>query len=124
MIMGRKTFESIIRQFGRPLPNRRHLVLTRNPERIDHPVAECHPNLQSALDAVREEPLVFVAGGAAVYGSTIEQADRLELTIVEGDYDGDAYFPPWKHYVGTLFELSFREDHSGFRYETYLKRHI
>ncbi|HEY5564587.1 MAG TPA: dihydrofolate reductase [Rhodothermia bacterium] len=122
LIMGRKTFQSLLVQFGGPLPERRHLVLTRRPERVDHPVAECFTTLDDALDAVAGEDLVFVAGGASVYALTIASADRLELTIVEGDYHGDAFFPPWEHLVGPVYKLALREAHEGFRYETYIRR--
>ena len=122
LIMGSRTFESILVQFGKPLPERRHLVLTRHPERIDHPVAECFASLDDALAAVAGEDLVFIAGGATVYASTIASVDRLELTIVEEEHHGDAFFPPWKHLVGTVYELASKEEHKGFRYETYRRK--
>lgn len=121
LIMGRKTFESIIVQFGRPLPERRHLVLTSHPDEVEHPVAECFTSLEAALKAVRHEDLVFIAGGATVYASTVAAVDRLELTIVEGEFHGNAFFPPWKHLVGPVYELASREEHDGFRYETYIR---
>lgn len=122
LVMGRKTFESILEQFGRPLPERRHLVLTRHPERVVHPVAECFSSVTDALAAVEDEEIVFIAGGATVYTQTIETVDRLELTIVDGEFDGDAFFPPWKHLVGPVYELVSKEKHEGFRYETYTKK--
>jgi len=122
LIMGRKTFESILVQYGRPLPERRHLVLTRHPERVDHPVAECFPDLDQALDSVADEEVVFVAGGAEIYALTIGAVDRLELTIVDGKYEGDAFFPPWRHLVGPVYELASQEKHQGFRYETYIRK--
>lgn len=122
MIMGRVTFESIIAQFGGPLPGRRHLVLTRRPEGVSHPAAESFSNLAEALEAVKDEDTVFIVGGAAVYASTIESADRLELTIVDGAYNGDAFFPPWRHLVGSVYRLQSREEKDGFRYETYIRK--
>lgn len=122
LLMGRKTFESILVQFGKPLPDRRHIVLTRDPERIQHPVAECFSSVEAALKALRYETIVYIAGGAAVYESFLERADRLELTIVEGDHEGDTYFPEWRHLVGPVFSLTERQDHEGFRFESYKKR--
>jgi dihydrofolate reductase len=122
MIMGRKTFESILVQFGRPLPERRHLVLTSNPESVTHPAAECFTSYEQALQAVSDEEIVFVAGGATVYAATVDKVDRLELTIVEGEFEGDAFFPPWKQLVGPVYRLVSEEKHDGFRYETYVKR--
>jgi dihydrofolate reductase len=55
-------------------------------------------------------------------------ADRLELTIVEADPDGDAVFPPWEHLVGDVYQMSRSERHEpdagrpGFRFETYVRR--
>jgi dihydrofolate reductase len=122
LVMGRKTFESLIHQFGKPLPDRRHLVLTSQPGRIKHPVAECFTTIDAALAAVADEPLVFIAGGAQIYTATIDRVHRLELTIVEGDYRGDAFFPAWEHLVGPVYKRAFREEHEGFRYETYLRK--
>ena len=119
LIMGRRTFESILAQFGGPLPERRHVVMTRHPERLTHEAAETCNSIETALDAVRDEPLAFIAGGALIYGLFLERVDRLELTIVEGDYEGDTYFPPWKHLVGTLFGLVERDSRKGFHFETY-----
>lgn len=122
LIMGRKTFESILLQFGGPLPERRHLVLTHRPDRVRHPAAECFRSLEDALAEVAPSETVFVAGGATIYELTIGSVDRLELTIVEGHYDGDAFFPPWEHLIGPVYELVSTEEHEGFRYETYARR--
>jgi len=121
LLMGRKTFESILVQFGKPLPGRRHIVLTRNPERIQHPAADCFSSIDQALDALKYETIVHIGGGAAVYEAFLERADRLELTIVEGNHTGDTYFPPWKHLVGPVFSLAKRQDREGFRFESYKK---
>ncbi len=122
LLMGRKTFESILVQFGKPLPDRRHIVLTRDPDRVRHPVAECFPSIDAALEALKYETIVYISGGAAVYKSFLERADRLELTIVEGDHEGDTYFPAWRHLVGPVFSLVEKQDHEGFRFESYKKR--
>ena len=49
-------------------------------------------------------------------------ADRLELTRVEGDYEGDTFFPPFEHLLGTEFELRHREPRDGFRFETWVRK--
>ncbi|MGA7303599.1 MAG: dihydrofolate reductase [Rhodothermales bacterium] len=122
LLMGRKTFESLIAQFGKPLPERRHLVLTHHPETVSHPTAECFQSLEEALAHVSTHEIVFVAGGATIYEQTIASVDRLELTLVEGKYEGDAFFPPWTHLVGPVYELVSQEKHDRFRYETYRRR--
>ena len=87
IIMGRKTYESI----GRPLPGRRNIVLSSQPGYAPAGV-EVVPSLEAALERVRAEDEVFVIGGAAVYRETLPRADRLYLTLVEGDIEGDTFF--------------------------------
>ena len=124
LIIGRKTFDSILVQFGGPLPGRRHIVLTRNPERVSHPVAECVTSVDEALEAVKNETKVYIAGGAAVYEAFLERSNRLELTIVEGDYQGDTFFPEWEHLVGPVFRLAESVEGDGFSFKTYENVHI
>lgn len=124
LLIGRKTFEAILSQFGRPLPGRRHIVLTRSPEKVTHPVAECFGSLPEALDALKDETKVYIAGGGEIYSATIELADWLELTLVEGDYKGDAYFPEWEHLVGSAFQLVETVPGDGYRFETYKRNDI
>jgi dihydrofolate reductase len=124
MIMGRKTFDSLIIQFGKPLPGRRHLVLTSDPSRVTHPAAECFRDFDSALAAASESERVFVAGGRSVYEYALLRVDRLELTIVEGDYEGDTHFPEYRHLIGSVFRLDTVEHGDGYRFETYRRLQI
>jgi dihydrofolate reductase len=87
IIMGRKTWESLP---GR-LPRRRHIVVTRNPAyRAEG--AEVAASLDEALERVRGEEAAVI-GGAQLYALALPRADRLELTEVEADPEGDAWFP-------------------------------
>ena len=104
VIMGRKTWDSI----GRPLPQRRNIVITRNAAwRADG--AEAAASLADALASVASEPSVFVIGGAQIYAQALPLADELALTEIDADFDGDAFFPEWDR---TRFEQTSREDHS------------
>ena len=90
VIMGRRTFESV----GRPLPNRRSIVITR--KRDYHPPgAEIARSLEEALERARESKSdeVFILGGAEIYTLALPEVDRLELTIVHADVSGDTFFP-------------------------------
>ncbi len=87
IIMGRKTFESI----GKPLPNRRTIVLTSQPDLVAGVPAA--PDLPSALELARDEREVFVIGGAAVYRAALPLAHRLYLTRVHSSVAGDVMFP-------------------------------
>lgn len=106
VIMGRKTYESIPEKF-RPLPGRRNIVLTRNEEiltgtepfTIDDDGTYWVPSVEEALLAANDdgpdESEVFVIGGAEIYRQFLPYTTRLYLTVIEGGYEGDTYFPEW-----------------------------
>jgi dihydrofolate reductase len=89
LLMGRKTYESI----GRPLPGRTIVVLTRQKDFAPPGVLVAHTLDQALKMAPGDE--IFIAGGAEIYQQTLPLADRLYLTIVEGEFAGDAHFPPF-----------------------------
>jgi dihydrofolate reductase/diadenosine tetraphosphate (Ap4A) HIT family hydrolase len=89
VVMGRRTFESLPARF-RPLPDRRNLVLSRDPS-YRAAGAETFGDLAAALSACRHD--CFVIGGADVYAQALPVADRVYATIVDADVEGDAYFP-------------------------------
>jgi len=119
LLMGRKTFESIVHQFGGPLPNRRIVVLTSQGELYDYPEVEAYSSIDAAMDALAGEDVVFIGGGEAIYRQFLPRADRLELTLVEGDYEGDTYFPPYEHLIGKTFKRVKEDPREGFRFATY-----
>ena len=88
LIMGRKTFESI----GRPLPGRTTIVVTRRSD-FAPPDVVVAPSLDAALELARGDGEVFIAGGADIYDQMIHRADRMYLTRVHADVEGDAFFP-------------------------------
>ena len=88
MIMGRKTFESI----GRPLPGRRSIVLTRQGDVALHG-CEIANSPQQALQLAGDADEVMVIGGGTVYEQMLPRADRIYLTRVAADIDGDTFFP-------------------------------
>lgn len=122
LVMGRRTFESLVHQFGGPLPGRENVVLTRSPERLDHPGTRVFSSLDEALAAFADRDQISIGGGATIYAQTLPIADRLELTLVEGDFEGDTRFPPFEHLLGTEFELERREPRGGFRFETWRRK--
>jgi dihydrofolate reductase len=85
--MGRKTFESI----GRPLPNRRNIVITRNPD-WQHEGVNTAGSLQQAAELAGDGE-VFVIGGAQIYADALPQASRLIVTEIDADFACDAFFP-------------------------------
>jgi len=88
IVMGRKTFESI----GRPLPGRRNLVISRNPD-WTHAGCERAASLQEAHARCIDSPELFVIGGAQLYADAIALADRLFITEVDLDAQADVFFP-------------------------------
>ncbi|HEB82219.1 MAG TPA: type 3 dihydrofolate reductase [Gammaproteobacteria bacterium] len=88
IIMGRKTFESI----GKPLPGRRNIVLTRN-EGQRYEGVDCVSSFEEALALVPDEDEVMIIGGSSIYEMLLSRADRLYITFVEADFEGDAWFP-------------------------------
>ncbi len=119
LLMGRRTFESLVHQFGGPLPNRRNVVLTSRDGLDDYPDVETYPNIEAALDGLSGAERIFIGGGGNVYEQFIDRADRLELTIIEGDYNGDTFFPPYEHLIGELYEPVAVENRDGYRFVTY-----
>ena len=88
ILMGRKTFESI----GRPLPNRRNIVISRNAQ-WHHDGVDAVTSFDAALQ-LTQAPELFVIGGAEIYSLALPRADRLIVTEIAQRFDCDAFFPP------------------------------
>jgi len=105
VIMGRRTYESI----GRPLPGRDNIVVSRS-GRFAAPGCRVAHGLEDAIAAAAPAARVFVIGGAEIYALALPAADRLELTEIDAEFEGDALFPEYDR-AGWL-ETS-RESHAG-----------
>jgi dihydrofolate reductase len=90
ILMGRKTFESI----GKPLQGRKSIVVTRNKE-WKHDGVEVVHSVAQAIEKAKEFGVkeIFVIGGAEIFQTAFEQANRVYLTRIHHQFDGDAYFP-------------------------------
>jgi dihydrofolate reductase len=88
VVMGRKTFESI----GKPLPGRRNIVITRNP---DYRAEGCEvvSDIDSALEICAEDAEIMLIGGASLYQQTIDRASCMYITLIHHEFDGDTWFP-------------------------------
>jgi len=91
MIMGRKTFESI----GQPLPGRTTVVITHQTDYAPTGVLVAH-SIDQALQMVARDDEVFVAGGAQIYQQMLHRADRLYLTSIHEEFEGDTNFPEFE----------------------------
>ena len=118
IIMGRKTYESI----GRPLPGRTNIVLTRSPDFHAEGVVTAN-TLQQALDYASLEDEVMIIGGSSIYELALPGADRLYMTYVESDCEGDAWFPEfdierWR-IVASEQHAADEKNSSDYRFVTY-----
>jgi dihydrofolate reductase len=90
VIMGRKSFRSI----GRPLPKRTNIVVSRDPFFIANGVLTAFSIDEAVQLAMAEQPEeIFIIGGGNIYAQTTDLWDRLYLTEVEGNFEGDTHFP-------------------------------
>ncbi len=107
VIMGRKTYESI----GRRLSGRDNIVITKQ-KNYTAPGSRTFDSLQEALKTLKECSYdeVFIIGGEQIYRQALELADRLYLTMIHEDFDGDAFFPPLPE---GRFSTVFEERHGG-----------
>ena len=104
IIMGRKTFESL----GRLLPNRKHVVISSSnnfPKEVD-----VYNNIESLLSHYKDtSEELFIIGGAKIYSEFIDYATKMYLTLVDGEFDADAYFPMFDENDWIKTVLSERE---------------
>ena len=89
VVMGRKTFESI----GKALPNRTNIVVSRKENWFQEGILIVSTLKEALKFAKKIDENIFVIGGGEIYKQTLEAADRLEITQVDGDFDADTFFP-------------------------------
>ncbi len=122
IIMGRKTFES----FPKPLPNRRHVVISRQKEYQAPEEVIIVNSLENAINATRQDNQSFVIGGGEIYKQAILLADKIEMTRVHESFDADTFFPKidptiWKEVSNTFHNKDENHEHS-FSFITYERR--
>ena len=117
VIMGRKTFESIVEILGKPLPGRTNIVVTRTPEK-EYPGAITAGSLEAAFTiAESENPSeIHIGGGAELYKAALPYIDRLHLTWVDDDTEGDTFFPDFEADFTVTTEHPI-QNHNGLSYQ-------
>ena len=103
IIMGRKTFDSI----GRPLPNRRNIVVTRNAD-WRHDGVDAVASLDEARTLVAGDAQAFIIGGAQIYQQALNFVDEVVLTRVKSSFKCDAHFPALSE---NTWQQTAQEDH-------------
>jgi dihydrofolate reductase len=128
LVMGRKTFESL----GKPLPNRFHIVITRQESyQYEDPNVEIVHDLKTAIELahmlttkykVKFGEEVFIVGGGEIYKESLEVLDRIYLTVIEHDVEGDAKFPEFSEKDFALTQKDDRTEPFKYSFRTYSKR--
>ena len=120
VIMGRKTWDSLPARF-KPLPGRRNIVITRDAA-WQAPGAEAAASLAAAMARVAGAERAFVIGGGELYAGALAQADELQLTEIDTEFDGaDSYFPAFERgqFVETAREERMAADGTPFAFVSY-----
>lgn len=116
VIMGRKTAEHLVEFYTKgPLPGRKNIVITRNPDYKLEGFTVLQ-TIEDALEIAKQENTeeIFVIGGGEIYKLGLPFADRLYLTIVNGTYDADAFFPEFSEFAKVVNER--KSSGNGFTY--------
>ena len=121
ILMGRKTYESI----GRPLPGRQNIVLTHNRSLNIEGVTVVN-SLEEAIESLKDASELMVIGGSTLYELALPQAQRMYLTYVDGEFEGDAWFPEFDENEWNISELVTQEPDEknsyGCRFITYERK--
>lgn len=124
MIMGRKTFDSI---GAKPLPKRFHIVITRQDLESSHPLVKYVKTLEEALALAKsltpqwgEE--VFIVGGGEIYKQSMDLTDKIYLTVIYQDFEGDTYYPEIPSSQFNLTAKTDRTEPVPFSFLTYTRK--
>lgn len=117
VLMGRKTYESIVARLGKPLPNRKNVVVTRQENYKVPEGVLIFADLSSAIESLSSDD-VYIIGGAEIFKQALPFCTLAYITHVFGDYDGDAFFPKvdWSEW-----QKVSEEKHEKFSFVTYKK---
>ena len=116
VLMGKNTFDSVMNRLKKPLPERTNVVVSRQMDFQPPEGVIVYHSLDDALKGLRNESEVMVAGGGQIFSQLIDKADKMVLTEVHKEVDGDVLFPEWNK--AEWNEIS-REDHAEFSFVEY-----
>lgn len=124
VIMGRKTFESIVAILGKPLPGRENIVITRNRDFTCEGVTIV-ASLEEALEKARESnpTEIHIGGGAQIYQQILPLVDTLHLTLIDDEPESDVFFPPFEDDF-EITKMHEKKDHNGLSYQWVDYTHI
>lgn len=118
VLMGQKTYESIMDRLHHPLPNRTNIVISNQSDYVVPDGVELFHSIDEPLSKHAHDD-IYIIGGASIYAQTIDRADKLYITEIKKEYDGDVFFPTidmakWRE--------TEREDHDEYSFVTYIRK--
>ncbi|MDX1671530.1 MAG: dihydrofolate reductase [Balneolaceae bacterium] len=113
ILMGRTVFEEIDEK---PLPDRENLVLSRSRSYEHVPTFD---TIESALEYAKGDPWLFVIGGGEVYRQLIDRSDRLYVTEIKQEFEGDTFFPEYRDAIGSRWGEISRDDREELSFVVY-----
>ena len=114
VVMGRKTYESLPKEY-KPLPNRVNIIISRNKKYIAKGCLVVN-SLEDALRKADNDKEIFIIGGGQIYREGLKFTERIYLTKIHNNIEGDIYFPK----LNKFWELVDEEEKSGFSFLTYV----
>ena len=118
VVMGRKTFESIFARLKKPLPGRKNVVISRQEAYKVPEGVLVFKSLDDAYKALADEDL-YIIGGAEIYKQALPLAEKLYMTHVAGNYQGDAFFPKLDF---SQWEKVEEQPHEGYTFAVYKRK--
>ncbi|WP_100331346.1 dihydrofolate reductase [Bacillus xiapuensis] len=116
IVMGRKTYESI----GKPLPGRENIILTRDPSYQAEGCTVIH-SADELMAKAENGGEWFVTGGAEIFKQLLPFADRLYVTVIEEEFEGDTYFPDeinWKEWTAVSVKQGPKNEKNPYDYQS------
>lgn len=114
VLMGRKTYDAILKQLGKPLPKRENIVLTTQNKSFQG--AKVIHDLDHYLETIPNDVPLYIIGGRTVFKAALPYVDRLYITHIEKAYSGDTYFPTIDY---TQFNLIDKKRHGDLIFAVY-----
>ncbi len=112
IIMGRKTYESI----GKPLPNRTNIIITRNQDFKAEGVIITSSIDEAIKKAAEIDSQIFVIGGGQIYAQALPYIDKIYMTYVDIEAEGDAFFPDYSEFKKETFREERVDEKTGLKY--------
>lgn len=115
VIMGRKTFDSIVSYIGGPLPDRTNIIVSRSKLCIEGCLV--FDSIEKAIEAACavDDSEIHIGGGSEIYEQALPYVDRLYLTLIDNERDADTFFPPFPEFTKVIAREN--HTHNGIAYE-------